>query len=143
MLRKAAGLALALVLMLVLASEAQANTKDRIMRVARSYAGTSYHQTEWNCSDYTRAVYGRSVGVWMPDWDDKQRHYGRKVKDLKRGDLVFFKEPGSGNVGAVSHVAVYAGNNYVWQQSSYWGYVTKTYMPYIKGFKPGYTRRIR
>jgi cell wall-associated NlpC family hydrolase len=129
------------------------NSGKSIVRQARYYVRKEkrYDPVTWSCSDFTRASVGYGVGVWMPDWDDAQLNYGRPtagLKDpLKRGDLVFFRE--HGGVGKVSHVAIYAGRGYVLHSSAYWGYSTKTYMPYItnnKGkpaFKPGYTRRIR
>jgi cell wall-associated NlpC family hydrolase len=115
--------------------------KKRIMRTARSYAGTPFNQYTWSCSDFTRAVYGNSVGVWMPAWDDQQRFYGYHPKGLQRGDLVFFREY-AGN-GPVTHVGVYSGGGYIWHSSNYWESTVKTAMMYIPGFQAQYTRRIR
>jgi cell wall-associated NlpC family hydrolase len=115
--------------------------KKRIMRTARSYAGTPFNQYSWSCSDYTRAVYGNALGVWLPAWDDQQRFYGYHPSDLQRGDLVFFREYG-GN-GPVTHVSVYAGGGYIWHSSNYWGSTVKTAMMYINGYQSQYTRRIR
>lgn len=130
----------ALVLSLAFATDAEASTPDRIMHVAKSYAGTPYDSATWNCADYTSTVYRRAVGVSMPDWDNKQRHYGRPVKHLRRGDLVFFDEvPGDGD--PVSHVAVFAGHGMVWHSSSYWNSTVKSEMRWIKGYK--FARRIR
>lgn len=116
--------------------------KGKIMHIARSYAGAAYTPYTFNCSDYTRVVFGKATGLWMIDNAPKQRYYGYHPRSLRRSDLVFFDENGPGGK-KVTHVAIYAGSGYVWQNSSYWGKVVKTYMPYIKGFRPEYTRRIR
>lgn len=130
--------------------------KQSILHEARSFEGTTYHQKSWNCSDYTRAVYGRAAGVhvWMQDWDDKQIYYGYHPNHRERGDLVFFDENGANDWdGPVTHVSVYAGKKngipYVWQNSSYYGKVIKSPLTWItrpdgkQAYVPRYTRRIR
>jgi cell wall-associated NlpC family hydrolase len=113
--------------------------KTRIIRTARSYRGTPYDAYYWNCSDFTSAVYGNAVGVWMPDWDDKQRFYGRQVRYLKRGDLLLFRE--YAGEGPVTHVGVYAGRGMIWHASSYFMSTVKSDMSYIGGYRGA--RRIR
>lgn len=118
------------------------STKGRIMRVARSYVGTTYHKRTWNCSDYTSTVMYKATGVYIPDDVTQQRFYGRHPSHLKRGDLIFFAE-GGGSVP--SHVGIYAGHGMLWHNSSYPAFhgVVKSYMMYINGYRPQYTRRIR
>lgn len=127
---------------LALADQAQANAKDQIMRWSRHYAGTTYQPVSWNCSDYTRAVMGHALNIWIPDDVSQQRFYGRHPDHRKRGDLIFFTEHG----GSVpSHVGIYAGNGLLWHNSSYPAYngVVKSPIKYIKGYRPGYTVRLR
>lgn len=123
---------------------AEADTKDRIMRVARSYAGTDYKSVSWNCSDYTRAVMGRATGRWLPDNVRTQRFYGRHPDRLKRGDLIFFAENGG---STPTHVGIYAGKvdgqRMLWHNSIFFDAVVKSEVRWIDGFRPGYTRRIR
>jgi len=132
----------------------QHGPKGRIMHAARKYAGTTYHQKSWNCSDYTRQVFGEAVGVWMIDWDDQQIGYGYHPRHRRRGDLVFFDENGRNDWdGPVTHVSVYAGKvngiPYVWHNSSYYGKVVKSPLTWIlrndgkQAYVPHYTRRIR
>lgn len=128
--------------------------RGRIMSAARKYAGTTYHQKSWNCSDYTRQVFGESVGVWLIDWDDKQLAYGYHPSHRRRADLVFFDENGANDWdGEVTHVALYSGKvngiPYVWHNSSYYGKVVKSPLTWIlrndgkQAYVPHYTRRIR
>jgi cell wall-associated NlpC family hydrolase len=80
----------------------------------------------------------------MPDWDDKQTYYGVAVKRPRRGDLVWFKEPGYGpEYGRATHVGIYSGGGYLWHSSNYPAYraVVKSPMMYIGGYQGA--RRIR
>lgn len=133
--------ALSIFLVCAYTTPAQADTKDRIMREARSYAGVPYGKgpNGLTCSEFTRLAYGPPTGVWMPSWDDKQTRYGYAVSRPRRGDLVWFHEY-DGN-GRATHVAVYSGGGYVWHSSSYWGKVVKTPMMYVEGYRGA--RRIR
>jgi len=128
--------------------------RGRIMFAARKYAGTTYQQKSWNCSDYTRQVFGEAVSVWMIDWDDQQLAYGYHPSHRRRGDLAFSDENGRNDWdGPVTHVAIYAGKingiPYVWHNSSYYGEVVKTPLTWIRrddgkqAYVPRYTRRIR
>lgn len=85
----------------------------RIVRTALSFRGTRYRyggngRHGFDCSGFTKYLYGREQGVGLPRTAAQQFHSGRKVawKDLKPGDLLFFTSHGR----RVGHVAVYAGN---------------------------------
>lgn len=85
------------------------NRRRKLMRAARSLLGTRY---SWggssrygiDCSGLTQYVY-RKIGIYLPHLAYSQWRYGRRVskmRNLKRGDLVFFN-----NLG---HVGLYIGN---------------------------------
>lgn len=122
---------------LVYASTASADTKDRIIRVGKQYLGTPHAQM--NCSEFTRMVYGRATGTWMPADTNTQRFYGQKVRPKKRGDLVLFKE--HGGAGAVTHVGIALRHGRILHSSNYFGEVVISDMQYIEGYRGA--RRIR
>ena len=105
----------------------------------------AYHKED--CSCFTKLVF-RHFGKELPDspvklyWQENGRQQTRKWvarDDLKRGDLVFFKERGWN--GPITHVAMYSGNGYVLHASSYYGKVVEGKMKYLKGYFGA--RRIR
>jgi hypothetical protein len=124
-----------------------------LIRQGRKHIGTPYRLSPpapcWayrkeDCSCFTKLVF-RHFGKKLPDNPTKQ-YWQRDRKwvaraDLKRGDLVFFKEKGRN--GPITHVAMYSGNGYVLHASSYYAYnqVVESKMKYIKGYFGA--RRIR
>ena len=121
----------------------------RLIHRARWHIGTPYRLSppapcqayrEEDCSCYTRLVFRQYK--WLPDSPVLQFQYGHKVKsrsNLRRGDLVFFKEHGYGR--PITHVGIYSGNGYLLHASSYYGKVVNSKMKYIKGYYGA--RRIR
>ncbi len=83
------------------------------------------------CSDFTRAVFGRATGVWMPANYVKQRSYGTAVYRWKRGDLLLYGD----------HVGIYWGNGNIIHSSKYFGYVVVSEEKYLYGYIGA--RRIR
>ncbi|MDP9816950.1 C40 family peptidase [Spirilliplanes yamanashiensis] len=65
----------------------------------------------FDCSGYTMYVYRKAAGKKLPHKANSQQKYGKAVsKSGKRvGDLIVFR---SGSYG--THVAIYAGGNYMW-----------------------------
>ena len=94
-----------------------------------------------DCSCFTHLVM-RHFGKSLPDSPVQQFQYGHKVRsrsNLKRGDLVFWKE--SGPSSPITHVGMFAGNGIVLHASSYYGEVVESKMKYIEGYYGA--RRIR
>lgn len=86
---------------------------SRIVRSALSFRGTRYRyggngRHGFDCSGFTKYLYGKGEGVGLPRTAAQQYHSGRKVawNDIKPGDLLFFSTHGR----RVGHVGVYAGN---------------------------------
>ena len=121
----------------------------RLVHRGRWHIGTRYRLSppapclayrKEDCSCFTRLVFRQYK--WLPDTPVLQFQYGHKVRsrsNLKRGDLVFFKEHGYGH--PITHVGMYSGNGYVLHASSYFGKVVNSKMKYIKGYYGA--RRIR
>src|SRR5215210_2212560 len=116
-----------------------------LVRQGRKHLGTPYRLSpphpcraykKEDCSCFTMLVF-RRFDKRLPDSPIKQYwNYGRRIdrSDLKRGDLVFFKENGMNR--AITHVAMYSGNGYVLHASAYYRYrkVVESKMKYIKGY---------
>ena len=125
------------------ASNTNSERRD-IVRYGRTHIGTPYYHSPpdacWayekeDCSCFTRLVYSH-FGTELPE-DPKEQYWGGSRKwvaqaDLKRGDLVFFKENGPYN--GITHVAMYSGNGYVLHASSYYAEVVESEMRYLKGY---------
>jgi cell wall-associated NlpC family hydrolase len=71
----------------------------------------------FDCSGFTKYIYGRN-GIDLPRTSREQARVGTGIaadfRALRPGDLMFFAEPG----GAISHVAIYAGNGWILHASS-------------------------
>jgi hypothetical protein len=89
----------------------------RAARIARHYVGARYTEggssprSGFDCSGFTRYVYGQADVASLPHNAEAQRHV-RYMRHISRaaarpGDLIFYF---SG--GAAYHVAVYAGHGY-------------------------------
>ena len=114
-------------------------TGHDVVREARSHIGTPYrhsppgpcqaHRSE-DCSCLTSLVFDR---IELPDNPVEQWNSGQNVarRDLRPGDLVFFKEGGS---SVITHVAIYSGNGNIVHASSYWGRVVEREMRYVDGY---------
>ncbi|MCD4743387.1 MAG: C40 family peptidase [Desulfobacteraceae bacterium] len=87
--------------------------RKRLVDEAHSYIGVPYSWggedpvTGFDCSGLTFSVY-RESGIMLPRTSREQYKTGVFVlkKDLKKGDLIFFKIRGN----TVSHVGIYAGH---------------------------------
>jgi hypothetical protein len=89
--------------------------RDEIVGRARRYIGIPYKwggnspNEGFDCSGLTRAVYQLS-GLDLPRSSKDQFAMGTevKLKNLRKGDLVFFSSPGGTKI---SHVGIYIGDN--------------------------------
>lgn len=86
---------------------------SRIVRTALSFRGARYRyggtsRRGFDCSGFTKYLYGKTEGVGLPRTAAQQYRSGRRVawNDIKPGDLLFFSTHGR----HVGHVGVYAGN---------------------------------
>lgn len=121
----------------------------RLIQRGRWHIGTPYRLSppapcrayvKEDCSCFTRIVLRRFKRI--PDSPVLQYQYGHKVwsrSNLKRGDLVFFKERGYGR--PITHVGIYSGNGYILHASGYFGKVINSKMKYIRNYYGA--RRIR
>jgi len=121
----------------------------RLVQRGRWHIGTPYRLSppapciayvKEDCSCFTRIVY--RAFKWIPDSPVIQFQYGHKVRsrsNLRRGDLVFFKERGYGR--PITHVGMYSGNGYILHASAYYGKVVNSKMKYIRNYYGA--RRIR
>jgi cell wall-associated NlpC family hydrolase len=77
----------------------------------RYVAGGTLPTSGFDCSGYTRYVYSR-LGISLPRVSRDQYAWGIKIARSKavKGDLVFFYS----SSGRIYHVAIYAGNGYIW-----------------------------
>jgi cell wall-associated NlpC family hydrolase len=115
-----------------------------VVRQGRKHIGTRYRLSPpapcWayrkeDCSCFTKLVF-RHFGKRLVD--NPVRLYWRKnrkwvaKRNLKRGDLVFFKEHGWNR--PITHVGMYSGHGNLLHASSYFGKVVESKMKYIKGY---------
>jgi len=90
----------------------------KLVKVAAKYKGRPYRYgaagpRAFDCSGYTSYVVRKALHVKLPRTAAQQAH-SKKIKKIKKsdrkiGDLVFFRHGGS-----IGHVAIYAGNGYIW-----------------------------
>ena len=121
----------------------------RLIRRGRRHIGTPYRLSPpgpcWayvkeDCSCFTKLVFRRFKH--LRDSPVLQFQYGHKVRsrsNLKRGDLVFFKERGRGH--PITHVGIFSGNGHILHASGYFNRVVNSKMKYIRGYYGA--RRIR
>jgi cell wall-associated NlpC family hydrolase len=125
------------------ASSLSGRVKGRqLIRRGRGHIGTPYRLSppapcrayvKEDCSCFTRLVFRRFKR--LTDSPVLQFQYGHKVRsrsNLRRGDLVYFKEHGYGN--PITHVGIYSGNGYILHASSYFGKVVNSKMKYIRNY---------
>ncbi len=82
-----------------------------IVRTALAYRGVPYRWAGesprgFDCSGFTSYIFRRDKGVDLPHSASEQAEYGKPVKHLKPGDLVFFHTYAPG----ISHVGIYIGH---------------------------------
>lgn len=95
---------------------ARAKLTKRVVRATRSRLGKPYRYgasgpNAFDCSGLTQWVY-RKAGHRLPRTSGAQASATRRVRNPRRGDLVFFH-----NGGRVYHVGIYAGHHRIWHAS--------------------------
>src|SRR5262245_15046341 len=75
--------------------------------IGRPYVWGAEGPREFDCSGLTQYVYGE-YGVDLPRRAINQSEVGNRVRQLQRGDLVFFSTDAGGSV--VTHVGIYESN---------------------------------
>lgn len=97
-------------------ASAAASKADKVITTGKKYIGVKYKYGAsagvtyaFDCSSFTQYIFKKN-GITLPRTSISQAAKGEKVakSELKKGDLVFFKSPGSSRI---SHVAIYAGSN--------------------------------
>jgi cell wall-associated NlpC family hydrolase len=85
-----------------------------VVRAAEAFRGTPYvmggtSRSGFDCSGFTRYIFGESAGVDLPRTAEEQYYTGEPISkdDLKAGDLVFFRDTYR---HGISHVGMYIGD---------------------------------
>jgi cell wall-associated NlpC family hydrolase len=118
------------------------STGHGVVRVARNHKGTPYRASPPNpcrafrsedCSCHTKVVF-RRFDVGLFDSPVRQFNRGQWIarSNLRRGDIVFFKEAGPSN--PITHVGIYSGNGNLIHASNYFNKVVESKMRYIEGY---------
>ena len=109
-----------------------------VVRKARSYIGTRYRyatctRSRMSCTCLTKRTWAR-FGHKLPMAERGQWKKGNRVarSDLRRGDIVFFKEAGPSK--PITHVGIFSGKGNLVHASNYFNKVVESKMRYIKGY---------
>jgi cell wall-associated NlpC family hydrolase len=111
-----------------------------VVRKARSYIGTRYRyatctRSRMSCTCLTKRTWAK-FGHKLTMRESGQWRYepSRKIarSDLRRGDIVFFKEAGPSK--PITHVGIFSGKGNVVHASNYFNKVVESKMRYIKGY---------
>lgn len=115
-------------------------TRRDVVRRAKRFLGHRYKYATCttslkSCTCVTKRTWA-AFGHKLPMTERGQWRYtpSRKIarKDLRPGDIVFFKE--AGKSGPITHVGIYSGNGNIVHASNYFGKVVESKMKYISGY---------
>ncbi len=84
---------------------------EKYLKTPYKYGSSSKTTKTFDCSSFTQRVY-KEAGIQLPR-DSRQQSRAVKTisaKELKKGDLIFFRSSGTSNP-RITHVAIYAGDN--------------------------------
>ena len=92
-------------------------TPDEIIKTARQYIGTPHcmggtSKKCIDCSGLLLVVFAK-YGIHLPHNSQEQARFGKKISrkdDLRKGDLVFFKNSYKTN-NYITHAGIYVGDN--------------------------------
>ncbi len=118
------------------ASASMSNKKvaySTLYKVAKAQLGKPYSwgatgPSSFDCSGLTSYIYKKGAGISIPRTAAAQYSFGKRVsvKNLKKGDLVFFTQGSS----MVSHTGFYVGNGKMIDAQNH-----MTYDPIINGWE--------
>lgn len=105
----------------VIRPAATSSIRERIIQEGLKYLGTPYEFNSsrtstrtFDCSDFVRRTYYDATGYWLPSNSRTQADFVLKNgkvttnwRNLKRGDLMFFRDPVTRRI---NHVAIYMGD---------------------------------
>jgi cell wall-associated NlpC family hydrolase len=117
----------------------------QVVRAAKRHIGTRYRYSacsagRMSCTCLTKKTWAR-FGHKLPMTERGQWRYDRghrvwKKSNLRRGDIVFFREAGPRR--GITHVGIYSGkvngNRTLVHASAYFGKVVQSQMRYIHGY---------
>lgn len=93
-------------------------SERRLREATAAWLGTPYKlggntKSGVDCSAFVRAVYDEVYDFELPRTAEEQERLGSKIdrRDLRTGDLIFFRTKGMGPFFKSRHVGVYLGNN--------------------------------
>jgi cell wall-associated NlpC family hydrolase len=114
------------------------HTRWRVVQKARRFIGTRYRyatctRSRMSCTCLTKRTWA-AFGHKLPMSERGQWKRGKWVakSNLRRGDIVFFKEAGKSN--PITHVGIYSGNGNLVHASNYFNKVVESKMKYIRGY---------
>lgn len=123
-------------------SRSTATERKKVERSARRWMGTPYKYA--TCTTARMSCTCLTKRAWSPhghklstiearQWRYEPSKVIRSKGNLKRGDVVFFKEGGSRNF---THVGIYSGNGNLIHASNYYRYekVVESKMKYVTGY---------
>jgi cell wall-associated NlpC family hydrolase len=119
------------------------NIRERVIQAGLKYLGTPYEfgsdrssTKTMDCSDFVRRTYYDATGKWIPGNSRTQADFVRQngkvirnMRDLKRGDLMFFTSP---TTGKIFHVSIYMGNDRMLHATSKYGVIAQDISSYYK-----------
>jgi cell wall-associated NlpC family hydrolase len=123
----------------LMGTESKADRRAMV-RVAKRYIGTRYRwgtctRSRMSCTCLTKKTWAK-FGHRLPLTERGQWNYPPAYRvaksDLRKGDIVFFKE--GGRRRGITHVGIYSGHGNLVHASAFFGKVVESKMRYIRGF---------
>ncbi len=109
-----------------------------VVRKAKRFLGTRYRyaactRSRMSCTCLTKRTW-KAFGHKLPMSERGQWKKGKRVakSNLRRGDIVFFKEAGPRK--PITHVGIYSGKGNLVHASNFFNKVVESKMRYIKGY---------
>ena len=109
------------------------------VNAGKPYVWGAQGPNAFDCSGLVYAAY-KSAGLGWPNWDRLNAAlysvatYHVKLSEMQPGDLLFYSYNGS--ISAIHHIAIYAGNNMVWEARNKRVGLVKSNMYSMPGLMP-------